>query len=256
MQTGSRTLPISSNDILRGVFQAIIVIVSILMAFGIDTWWTELEEEEEALALLHAFKIELEANIQLQEEEIRFRQAKLASARRILSASSGVIRLEPGEIDSLINDVTHWGSQAKVVGALSALIDSGKLAWIDSTDLRAQLAQWPDKTADLDEIVRQDRERLEQFFYPYLATRASFPKISNAWRGRPGDSDKTIYALDKKMLPDPIPANHMALLDEREFIAIVTMISWDQGDAMLFGEAWLADAREFHRQIDTYLANQ
>lgn len=247
---------LSRQDILRGAFQSIVVIISILLAFGIDAWWAELEEEEEALALLAAFQVELRANIELQEQEVIFRQAKLASARRMLAASTGEVDLKPGEIDSLINDVTHWGEQSNAVGALTALIDSGKLAWIDSTELSAQLAQWPDKTADLDEIVRQDRERLEQFFYPFLTTRASFPKISNAWRGRPGDRDGTIYALDKDLIPDAIPVDHTELLREREFLSLLTMIVWDQGDALLFGQEWVADAQAFHNQIEVFLAEQ
>ncbi|NKC02150.1 MAG: hypothetical protein GKR90_27125 [Pseudomonadales bacterium] len=247
---------LTREEIFRGVFQAIVVVVSILLAFGIDTWWTELEEKEEALALLSTFQVELAASIRLQEEELIFRIAKQQSAQRILAASTGDVELKSGEIDALINDVTHWGTQANVVGALSSLIDSGKLAWIDSTGLRAKLAQWPEKTALLDEIVRQDRDRLERVFYPYLMSRASFPKISNAWRGRPGDTEKTVYALEGGLLPDAIDTDHSTLLSQREFLSIVTMIFWDQADAILSGKEWLEEARQLSGEIQTNLAQR
>ncbi|MEM7100496.1 MAG: hypothetical protein AAF541_19685 [Pseudomonadota bacterium] len=50
------------QHIVRSVLQGAILVASILLAFAIDAWWSEREEEQEARALLQAFQIELAEN--------------------------------------------------------------------------------------------------------------------------------------------------------------------------------------------------
>ena len=241
---------------VRSFLQGIILVASILLAFAIDAWWNELEEEEEARALLQAFRIELSENMQRMDEEIAFRQAKRASVERMLLASIGEVTLQDGEMDSLINDITHWGETNFETGALSALVDSGKLAWVDSLELRAALASWPQRVEDYVGIEEQDHRRIETYLFPYLTSRASFPKISNAWRGRPGDTTGTIYVPDNKgLMPDPYPRNHNLLLQESEFISIITMVMWDQSDGLFMAKAWVEQANALDTQIAEFLEN-
>ncbi len=238
------------------MLEGVVVVVSILIAFSIDTWWTESEEEEEANILLEALVLELSQAISQVEQEVAFRKAKLESASRMLQASTAEVELESGEMDALLNDVTHWGTSSVATGALNALVDSGKLAWLDSLELQTALASWPEKFVVFQAIEKQDQQRLEDQLLPYLAEKASLPKISNAWRGRPGDVNRSVYAPEGQRISDPFPVDHEQLLQDPYFVSLLTMIVWDQGDALAYGREWLHEAEALKNKIDLYLTSR
>ena len=68
--------------------QGMAVLMSILLAFGIDAWWTEKQETQEVYGLLNVFNLELADNIVLVEEQQKFRNAKLQSAQTLLKLAA------------------------------------------------------------------------------------------------------------------------------------------------------------------------
>jgi hypothetical protein len=134
----------------RVVVEGVVIVGSILMAFGIEAWWDARQEDVQRIALLE----DLEAELVLNTESVQ-----VALDRQLL-------RIE--RIDILLNELTPdavglprdslRALQASIVtnptydaafGVLTLLIQSGDLALLEDRTLRARLAALESVTDDL-----------------------------------------------------------------------------------------------------------
>ena len=97
----------------RILVEGAVIIVSILLAFGIDAWWDGRQELEEEQRLLLALKSEFETNLSKIEEQLKYRQAVVSSITQIFEAAAGQTAVTTEELDQLIGD-TVWWSTAKI----------------------------------------------------------------------------------------------------------------------------------------------
>jgi hypothetical protein len=115
-----------------------VIIVSILLAFGIDAWWGERQEradEQEALAQL---KSDFRANAAQLDTVRRYHQRALDAGYEILS-----------------------------------LIQSGNLGILQNDSLRVAIAGWPDIVKDLNGDENQEQANTFERLRPFLMTRGA-----------------------------------------------------------------------------------
>lgn len=135
------TSPIPWSRILA---EGLVVVLSILLAFGIDAWWDDRSAQQVTRESLAAVREELLGNLELLEEQTVY-------CARVQEATAGLLSLmgpSPELIpsDSLANLV--GGTLNGRVGtrlnttALEAMVTQGHIALIESVRLRQDLAHW------------------------------------------------------------------------------------------------------------------
>lgn len=135
-------------DALRDL---IVVVVSILAALWLESWWQDRQSRAEETLLLAGLRTEFVANrAQLVE--------KIAVWAGIVEAAEIAHRLMRKPLDeaaiaeaqTALVDISLMSFFDPRQGQLSSLISSGKLGLVHSPGLRAKIADWPSLVADLD----------------------------------------------------------------------------------------------------------
>ena len=134
----------------RVFLEGVVIVGSILLAFGIQAWWDglqEREEEQEILVGLEAEFVDLQARLQRWTAYNRWGAGML---ERVLSDS--VATLQAPSIDSAFSAATVVNVLDQG-GALEALLSSGRLELIRDREIRARLAKWPDWLDDMNDLA-------------------------------------------------------------------------------------------------------
>ena len=129
-----------------------VIVVSILMAFAIDTWWQDRTKAEEAHALLVSLRVDFQASQSHVE-------VWLAGNKRILRASTDFLdQLRNTGIDEELLVPIDW--LVATIGAptysptdstLRTAISSGQIELIEDVELRTLLAKWSQQLDDTQE---------------------------------------------------------------------------------------------------------
>jgi hypothetical protein len=141
--------------------ESLLIVISILAAFSVDSWWATREQSAEVHQTLFQLREEFAANSQVLAER-RERQLGIIKAAEELLAVTGSqasdSSLDVVTFNKLIFTVFDWFTYDPQSEVTSSLIQSGKLGLIESDELRYALASWPAALVDLqeDEIVVRD----------------------------------------------------------------------------------------------------
>ena len=144
---------------LRVFVEGVVIVGSILLAFGIEAWWDGRQERAEIRQDLANVSQELAANRDL----VRFQMDLM---ERMVSGSAALLEImNSGSADDLVeapDTLVFLAMQVMTLnaslGALDALIASGRLAAIEATDVRRRLAG----LRSLVEDVREDQDQSQQ----------------------------------------------------------------------------------------------
>jgi hypothetical protein len=207
------------------VGEGLAILVSILLAFGIDAAWENRQERAEELRVLTALHDEFLVNQTRVAENIAFHSALRSSGLAILDAAgNGGADLERAEIDEMIVDLTWWGGFLVFESAsLDAVILGGRLDLIENEEVRRLLTGW---RGALEQTARQESEEFVHYndvWMPHLRRRANVAQIGNAATEVPGSREAYWYD------PVPIPMaemNHGPLLSDPEFLNPVVQKVW------------------------------
>jgi hypothetical protein len=136
---------------LRIGAEALAIIASILIAFGIDSSWDRRQQKQEAGSILEGLHAEFTGHLEelnYWEETTEARSESLGAILALDDPSSldtvATERLDTA-LYSLLN-IADWDPQG---GVLEAVISSGKLEIIPEQRLRQELASWPGIVADV-----------------------------------------------------------------------------------------------------------
>jgi hypothetical protein len=133
---------------LRVAVEGVVIVGSILLAFGIDAWWEALGRRDEARSAVVALTSDFEA-VERQLDNFR------AGNERTIIAIDSVAdllrgRTEPVEVPArLLAWVVRTPTPSPPTGALDALLNSGSLALLEDPELGRALAAWPAKFSHL-----------------------------------------------------------------------------------------------------------
>jgi hypothetical protein len=137
----------------RVLAEGVVIVVSILLAFGIDAWWAKTQASEEERAILSGIQEEFGENREVLDKLI----LRLEAAQADLGWFLGLSPAEAGRIprDSVERHVAipihRTFSTGLSTGFLDATVSSGKLGLVRSPALRAALARTTAIQADVAE---------------------------------------------------------------------------------------------------------
>jgi hypothetical protein len=140
------------RDALRDL---VVVVVGILAALYLESWWQDQQDREEEVLLLQGLRAEFVENREQLVDRLSIWsdvQAAGLSARNLIGQS--IDDLSSDQIRNGFWSVMRMRFYDPRTGQLSSLISSGKLGLIQNAELRAQMADWPSLIDDL-EIERE-----------------------------------------------------------------------------------------------------
>ena len=151
---------------LRVFVESVVIVGSILLAFGIQAWWDGVQEGEEVRQDLVSVSLELMEN----RERIMFHVDLMD---RMASAGKAVVELmESDPAVTNMQDTLAWlGTNPAATldasfGALEALIASGRLSLVADPDVRLRLAGLRDKIEDAIELQPRTAELADSYLMP------------------------------------------------------------------------------------------
>lgn len=193
------------------------IVVSILLAFGIQAWWDNEQEENEEREVLRLLVDDVRARRDHLERERTYIVAIKASVEKLLDlALQSDPATSPDNVDALLGDMI-WFTQGSywTTGSLHALTVSGDIGFLSSLNLRNKLGElWVAFDAarqyqDLDRTFVYERQR------PYLSIHAFRPQLEKTSWKAPGVPEWSYPVPDALVLEDHF--DHFEILRNREF---------------------------------------
>ncbi|MCA6073280.1 hypothetical protein [Fulvivirga sedimenti] len=168
---------------LREIF---IVIVGILIAFILNSWWQNLREQKSLTVIRQNLR-----------EEVRFNQDELSGTLIIhrVAASNALKLLEAfkaGSNEVTMQDTVYYAMLICATfdpadGNINSILNSGKLDLIDDNELIKSLTTWNRMKLDAIEDESAGFSLVEDQLYPFLRTRIDLASHEERLWSRVGD---------------------------------------------------------------------
>jgi len=129
--------------IVRMMLEAILIVASILLAFGIDAWWNERQERIEEAEILQGLKQEFDRNQTILEIQIALHSDALLAIEELLAASRrGFWESDAHSVDEALGLLISPPTTDIGSGVLDALVGAGRIQILSNKNLRSKLAAW------------------------------------------------------------------------------------------------------------------
>ena len=128
---------------LRVFVEGVLIVGSILLAFGIEAWWDERQERAEEIKILGGLDEEFVAYRSTLERVLARHEVMLGGVEQLLDASQrGRWNPTDGQAEQALLDLVLPPTIDLGRGVRDALISSGRLESLSDPDLRIKLASW------------------------------------------------------------------------------------------------------------------
>lgn len=146
------------------VIEGVVIMLSILLAFGIDAMWDEYKERREEQEILAALKFEYEKNLVSIKEVIAFHERARNNIDEMVARNEAQVRsLDPKALSQFVLSLCNPWSFDATLGMTDALISSGKLDILEDPKLRIALTTFINLVQDAvedAEFMGQDAQRV------------------------------------------------------------------------------------------------
>ncbi len=147
--------------------EGIAIVVSILLAFGIQAWWESRQNQAEEVEILAGLELEFRDEIVVLEERHQNIQTALAEVGELLGAAQRGFWIETdGPIDDGLIALLATSTIDIGQGVHDSLISSGRLELLANKRLRTALADWE---GVLDEVHDDEFFSLELGLCAYVS---------------------------------------------------------------------------------------
>ena len=194
-------------------FEGVLIVVSILLAFSIESWQADRDLRAEEQRILRQLKSEFEANVELLALRRQNQERILQAAAWILSVtgpSDGRV-VDADVFYSRVFEATDWATFDPQDGVLQSLLQTNKLEVIQSEPLRARLAAWPAMVRDIAEDEQVARDFSLGPLTTYLAKHGPLRNIQTAGMRDsptgPGPGPSRFSSDIDRLLSDPVFEN-------------------------------------------------
>ena len=163
----------------RTAVEGVAIVVSILLAFWIDTWW---EDRKEA-RLEVVYLLELQENFELSKSRLEDQAAELEETARSMQILQNQSVLESpsmsvSELNENFGQVINMSSFFPVNRAYANMTGSGELKLIRSRPLKKALAEYY-AAAQVTVLVQNTHEmELVQIYEPYIIANLDYAAVA------------------------------------------------------------------------------
>ncbi len=211
------------------------IVLSILLAFSIDAWWQDRQQQGEERLVLQSVLDELESirrNVRLDlASTIEMRKSVVA----LLSQQSDSKEIKPNQnIDSLLADTTWIITPAHYSApVLQATMSSGQLSLVSHPDLRLELGIWSNRLSDVELIVSRDSNVVFERLLPIYGREGSLLQIISNATCQPGVPENC-SSLSVE-LPEGQRVDHTKVLEKHEIQGVLVERMITLSDIIDFG---------------------
>ena len=157
------------------------IVVSILLAFWIQAWWENRQQQQEEHAILTSLIDEfLEKKERLNRDRL-INESILETTKNLLEvALDPNANIDEDEMNQALADIwwTHDESDWEMA-IMEGLIASGDISRITNSELRRNLGEWPIRVDRVKLYYRLDRDFYVNWIDPYLTSNAFLPAVAN-----------------------------------------------------------------------------
>jgi len=140
---------------LRVFVEGVVIVASILLAFGIEAWWGGQQQAEDRSELLSTMLESVQLNRASLEDNIQRSEAAQALTRRFLEMEDPELAaVSTDTARSLLNSLNQPVTAQASRGPLSRLLDSGRLSLISEPSVIASLDHWLVQITELEERAK------------------------------------------------------------------------------------------------------
>jgi hypothetical protein len=151
--------------------EGVVIVVSILLAFGIDAWWQERQERQAERQQLSVLRAELAENRAEFEYRLRYGNETLLAQNKLIELIGPDYRPIPSDsLAALLADAWSFGIAEVESGAIDALLDSGEFRTAVRSDLYRLLVRYRVILTDHREEHSQQFIELRTHLLDYLGT--------------------------------------------------------------------------------------
>jgi hypothetical protein len=184
----------------RIVGEGAVILVSILLAFGIDAWWDAAQDREDERQALDALAEDFESAAQALDE-YGLVMDSIAEAANIILEWTGpdADPRHPDSLALLTPSIARVPDLQPPMGTLQALLGSGDLRLIRNDSLRAALASFPSQVARIKTTESYGADLLFGEIYPYLNRSIPLRNFARGGDGRtrfPRDVERVLRSLE------------------------------------------------------------
>lgn len=157
----------------RIVAEGVAIVVSILLAFGIQAWWEERRDRIEEVEILRG----LDQDFSLYEQRLETFEARARRTMRLLTPllEAGPPTFgdppAPAVSDSALYFMSVIATLEATGGTLEALLSSGRMELLQNRHLRAELTSWPNVVSDIRDNELDRRGFDLNIVTPFLVSR-------------------------------------------------------------------------------------
>jgi hypothetical protein len=178
--------------------EGIAIVTSILLAFAIDAWWDDRQQDQSERVVLQTLLDDLQVKQELLVDMSRYCEAIIESVETLLRAASNTEqKLSEDTIDQLIGD-TWWVSNHALWDSapLSQLVTGGNLSVISNPRLVQELAALQVAIERVKYHYENDGEFHRNVMTPFMIANANMAQITARMKHRPGQPEVTIEMRD------------------------------------------------------------
>ena len=150
--------------------EGLLIVLSILLAFGIEAGWSERGERRAEAEALQGLKDDFVENLaRLGSVMAEHAEVRDASVRVLALTGPEANQIASNVVmDTLVMALIAYPKVFPVTATYDALIASGRIELLESATLRRELARWSTAIADLREEERDAFRQMDQRLLPFL----------------------------------------------------------------------------------------
>lgn len=159
----------------QAIAEVALIIVGILCALAVDSWWEDRSEREAEIDYLESLRADFISIRDSLSKEIDWEKQRIKDGKEIhANIASGLTRLAPEDFIQIISDFYWWSAWEwePVTATYEELIGSGHLEYIQSQALRIKLGQFVHLVDQLKEYrgiqISTWQTAHRPFFYEHL----------------------------------------------------------------------------------------
>lgn len=160
----------NSRTVRSYLYEGIVIVASILVAFALDASWASYQESKVEQRVL----VELRDEFQSAKARVEVSVAELetvieASLDLVGALGKDPIALSPEVAQDIVNRALTFNTLEVPTSVVDSIVASGQVRLISNRELREALAEWPAFVSDVRENHEWHRVETDEFLVPYLS---------------------------------------------------------------------------------------
>jgi len=145
------------------LLELVMVVVGILLALGIDSWWAGRQEHALEHDLLTQLSADLDRAEQQLEAELRLTEQATEAALHLVAAAHGQRQAPSDSLAKWLVRVSWWSDPVPTTASAQALVSSNTLHVIQDDALRSSVVTFLDQVAQLQVRIPRHEADLHDF---------------------------------------------------------------------------------------------